>query len=131
MALATYDLPAKFLAEWFNETRKNTNTYSDNLNYVVLNGQPEKVAFVLAHTITLEDYFESTDARKLLEMIYEWCTTKEGQWIRDNALNIPQWEQSAYSGSWPDQKYAIYARLAGPALTEWLIKNGADSVSAD
>ena len=57
--------------------------------------------------------------------LYEWEHSEAGQWVMKNAADTPTWYRMADPMSYGYQ-YQIRAKLMGPALTEWLLRYGAE-----
>ena len=57
------------------------------------------------------------------ESLYQWEHSEQGQFVMTNALEKPEWHRmlDPERMGW---RYAITARLEGPALTEYLLRWG-------
>jgi hypothetical protein len=56
------------------------------------------------------------------EPLMAWEKSELGQWIMKNAADTPTWHRQADPTSF-GYKYIIRAKLMGPTLTEWLLRN--------
>lgn len=57
------------------------------------------------------------------EPLCKWEQSEQGQWIMKNAADTPTWHRMADTASM-GYRYAIRAKLQGPALTEWILRYG-------
>ena len=122
----------QFLTEWFNETRKNTAVFP-SAQTVVINGRAEPVSWIKAHTVEIDGLGIANsplETRATLDKLHSWCTSEQGQWVRERALTVPEWQHVPIHSTWPLDTYNIFVMLAGAPLTEWLLKYGTDTVSA-
>jgi hypothetical protein len=56
------------------------------------------------------------------EPLMAWERSEAGQWCMKNAADTPTWYRMVDPISY-GYKYQIHAKLMGPALTEWLLRN--------
>lgn len=76
---------------------------------------------VVVHTFQMGDV-EDPDLYAADPMI-KWENSEAGQWVMTNAIDVPEWFRMVDSNSF-GYRYEIRAKLAGPALTEWLLRFG-------
>jgi hypothetical protein len=80
-----------------------------------------KIKEVVVHTFIMGDV-EDPDLYAA-QPLHEWEKSDAGQWVMNNACEVPTWYRMADAISY-GYKYEIRARLTGPALTEWLLRHG-------
>ena len=76
---------------------------------------------VVVHTFQMGDV-EDPDLYAADPMI-KWENSEAGQWVMSNAIEVPTWFRMADANSF-GYRYEIRAKLAGPILTEWLLRFG-------
>ena len=81
----------------------------------------EECKTVVVHRFELS-HVEDPDLHAA-EPLYKWEHSDEGQWVMKNAADTPTWNRTADPMTY-GYKYAITAKLMGPALTEWLLRYG-------
>lgn len=64
--------------------------------------------------------FDDPDLHAARPMI-EWEKSEMGQWIMKNAVDVPTWHKIVNYSSL-EHIYSIRAKLAGPSLTEYLLR---------
>jgi hypothetical protein len=74
---------------------------------------------VVVHTFQMGDV-EDPDLYAADPMI-KWENSEAGQWVMSNAIEVPTWFRMVDPNSF-GYRYEIRAKLAGPILTEWLLR---------
>jgi hypothetical protein len=88
--------------------------------YVIVGDRVEEVKTIVVHEFSMGDV-EDPDLYAA-QPLYEWEKSEAGQWVMKNAADTPTWYRIADPMSYGYQ-YQIRAKLMGPALTEWLLRN--------
>jgi len=93
----------------------------DTYRYMIIEDRVEEVREVMVHEFTMGDV-EDPDLYAA-EPLWQWQESESGKWIMEHAVETPMWHRI------PDPMqygyaYRISAKLAGPALTEWLLRYG-------
>ena len=88
--------------------------------YVIVGDRVEEVKTVVVHEFQMGDV-EDPDLYAA-EPLMAWEKSEAGQWCMKNAADTPTWYRMADPISY-GYKYEIRAKLMGPALTEWLLRN--------
>jgi hypothetical protein len=88
--------------------------------YVIVGDRVEEVKTVVVHEFQMGDV-EDPDLYAA-EPLMAWEKSEAGQWCMKNAADTPTWYRMADPISY-GYKYQIHAKLMGPALTEWLLRN--------
>jgi hypothetical protein len=88
--------------------------------YVIVGDRVEEVKTVVVHEFQMGDV-EDPDLYAA-EPLMAWERSEAGQWCMKNAADTPTWYRMADPISY-GYKYQIHAKLMGPALTEWLLRN--------
>lgn len=94
----------------------------DTLHEIV-QGSVEETRTVTVHSFRMGDV-EEPDLYAA-QPLYDWQQSPQGQWIMANAVETPSWNRLADPASM-GYRYEIRAKLAGAALTEWLLRYGRD-----
>ena len=81
----------------------------------------EETRTIVVHSFTVGDV-EDPDLYAATPLI-DWEKSEQGQWIMENAIEIPSWHRLADPVSM-GYRYQIRATLMGSKLTEWLLKYG-------
>jgi hypothetical protein len=81
----------------------------------------DEIKEIVVHSFTMGDV-EDPDLYAA-QPLHEWEKSDAGQWVMNNACEVPTWYRMADAISY-GYKYEIRARLTGPALTEWLLRHG-------
>ena len=89
--------------------------------YNVIGDRVEEAKTVVVHKFTMGDV-EDPDLYAA-QPLHEWENSDIGQWVMKNACDTPTWYRIADPVSY-GYKYEIHAKFMGPALTEWLLRNG-------
>lgn len=89
--------------------------------YVVMGDRVEEVKTIVVHEFSMGDV-EDPDLHAA-EPLINWEKSEIGQWVMKNACDTPAWYRMADPVQY-GYKYQIRAKLMGPALTEWLLRNG-------
>jgi hypothetical protein len=109
------------LADRYFEYHPN-RIYSPPVNkYNIIGDRVEEAKTVVVHEFSLGDV-EDPDLYAA-QPLYDWEHSERGQWVMNNACDIPTWYRMADPTSY-GYKYQIRAKLTGPALTEWLLRHG-------
>ncbi len=109
------------LADWFFHAQPNRKYGPPIMKYNLVGDRVEEAKTVVVHKFTMGDV-EDPDLYAA-EPLYRWQESEAGQWIMKNACDTPTWYRMADPTSF-GYKYEIHAKLMGPALTEWLLRNG-------
>lgn len=88
--------------------------------YKIVGDRVEECKQVTVHTFSLGDV-EDPDLYAA-QPLWDWQESEEGKWIMQNSVEPPVWHRLADPLTY-GYKYAITARLMGPALTAWLLKH--------
>lgn len=91
------------------------------MKYNLIGDRVEEAKTVVVHKFTMGDV-EDPDLYAA-QPLYDWEHSEQGQWVMKNACDTPTWYRVADPISY-GYKYEIRAKFMGPALTEWLLKNG-------
>lgn len=88
--------------------------------YMQIGDRIEEVRTVVVHTFLMGDV-EDPDLYAA-EPLLKWENSEIGQWVMANAVETPSWYRI------PDvmqygYRYEIRAKLSGPRLTEWILRN--------
>jgi hypothetical protein len=89
--------------------------------YNIIGDRVEECREVTVHSFTMGDV-EDPDLYAA-QPLFEWQQSEQGQWIMNNAADVPIWHRLADNTGF-GYKYIIKAKLMGPALTEWLLRYG-------
>ena len=89
--------------------------------YNLIGDRVEEAKTVVVHKFTMGDV-EDPDLYAA-QPLSEWEKSEQGQWVMKNACDTPTWYRHADPVSF-GYKYEIRAKFMGPALTEWLLRNG-------
>ena len=89
--------------------------------YNVIGDRVEECREITVYTFSMGDV-EDPDLYAA-EPLYKWGKSEAGQWVMKNAPDTPTWHRMADPTTY-GYKYAIRAKLMGPALTEWLLRYG-------
>lgn len=107
------------LADRYFENHKD-RIYRPPVNkYVVVGDRVEEVKTVVVHEFLMSDV-EDPDLCAA-EPLLAWEKSEQGQWVMNNACDTPTWHRSADPITY-GYRYRITAKLMGPALTEWLLR---------
>lgn len=88
--------------------------------YNVIGDRVEECKEVIVHEFSMGDV-DDPDLYAA-QPLYEWEKSDAGQWVMKNAADTPAWYRIADPSSY-GYKYQIRAKLMGPSLTEWLLRN--------
>jgi hypothetical protein len=93
----------------------------DTYKYMLVGDRVEEVREVVVHEFTMGDV-EDPDLYAA-EPLWKWQQSEMGQWIMENAVETPSWYRI------PDMmqygyKFQVRAKLMGPKLTEYLLRQG-------
>ena len=89
--------------------------------YKIVGDRVEECRTIVVHSFQMGDV-EDPDLYAA-EPLYKWESSDIGQWVMKNAADTPAWYRIADPMSY-GYKYEIRAKFMGPALTEWLLRNG-------
>ena len=87
--------------------------------YMIMGDRVEEVKSIVVHSFNMGDV-EDPDLYAAQGLL-EWEHSEQGQWIMKNAVTTPTWNRITDFASY-GYKYTITAKLAGPALTEWMLR---------
>jgi len=93
----------------------------DTYRYMIINDRVEEVREIVVHEFDMGDV-EDPDLYAA-EPLWQWQESESGKWIMEHAVETPMWHRSTDPHAY-GYKYLISAKLAGPALTEWLLRYG-------
>jgi hypothetical protein len=96
------------------------------LQYNIVNSRVEECRQIVVHRFTVSDV-EDPDIWAA-EPIHKWETSEQGQWVMSNAAETPVWHRNIDYATY-SHEYAITAKLAGPRLTEWLLRYGSKTTT--
>ena len=82
----------------------------------------ERCETVTVYEFSVDGYSDDPDLI-VAEPLIKWERSDQGQWVMRNAADIPTWHRTSDHLTF-GYKYAIRAKLMGPALTEWLLRYG-------
>ena len=93
----------------------------DTYRYMIIDDRVEEVREVVVHEFTMGDV-EDPDLYAA-QPLWEWQQSEIGQWVMANAVETPSWYRV------PDMmqygyKFQVRAKLMGPRLTEYLLRQG-------
>lgn len=80
----------------------------------------EPIRTILVHEFTMGDVEDPEIYAG--EPLYNWTQSEEGQWVMKNAIEKPYYQHQLDDHTY-GYKFSIFAKLQGPALTEWLLRN--------
>lgn len=109
------------LEQWWLAKNPNRHRWTNINKYMIINNNVEEVKEITVHSFTMGDV-EDPDLYAA-QPLWEWEKSDNGQWVMEHAMEPPVWYRETDPISW-GYKYVIRAKLFGPALTEWLLKNG-------
>lgn len=91
------------------------------IKYKIVGDRIEEIREVTVHEFTIGD----VDDPEIYAAhpIWEWQKTERGQWVMENAYEVPIFYHQQDFASM-GYKYVIRAKFIGPALTEWLLRYG-------
>ena len=87
--------------------------------YNIVGDRVEETKTVIVHTFSMGDV-EDPDLYAA-QPLWEWQESQEGKWVMENCVEPPVWHRNADLERY-GHSYAITAKLMGPALTAWLLK---------
>ena len=91
----------------------------DPYRYIIINDQVEEVREIVVHEFTIVD---SEDPELYAAVpLWKWQQSEAGRWIMSHAVETPSWWRVRDLRNF-GFKYQIRAKLMGPRLTEWLLK---------
>lgn len=90
--------------------------------YNVIGDRVEECKEIIVHSFSMGDV-DDPDLYAA-QPLWDWEKSDAGQWVMKNAADTPTWHRMADPTSF-GYKYQIRAKLMGPALTEWLLRHGA------
>jgi hypothetical protein len=108
------------LADQYFHNRPDRVYQPPMTKYVIVGDRVEEVKTVVVHEFQMGDV-EDPDLYAA-EPLMAWEKSEAGQWCMKNAADTPTWYRMADPISY-GYKYQIHAKLMGPALTEWLLRN--------
>lgn len=111
----------QYLADTFYEIQPVRKYQKPIQKYNLVGDRVEEAKTVVVHKFTMGDV-EDPDLYAA-QPLYDWEHSEQGQWVMKNACDTPTWYRIADPISY-GYKYEIRAKFMGPALTEWLLKNG-------
>lgn len=109
----------KHFSDIYFQHRKNKEYHPIKNKYIVVGDRVEEVKNIVVHEFSILDV-DDPDLQ-IAEPLIKWEKSDEGQWIMKNASDIPSWHRMADHSTF-GYRYCIRAKLAGPALTEWLLR---------
>lgn len=89
--------------------------------YNIVGDRVEEVKELVVHSFSMGDV-EDPDLYAA-QPLYEWEQSEFGQWVMENACDVPTWHRIADAATF-GYKYQIRAKFMGPALTQMLLKYG-------
>lgn len=87
----------------------------------IIDGEIQEIREVRVHEFTLGDV-EDPDLYAA-QPLHEWANSEIGQWVMKNAYEQPMFHRQLAAHQF-GYRYVIVAKLAGPRLTEWILKYG-------
>ena len=109
------------LADRYYEYRPDKKYGPPIMKYNLVGDRVEEAKTVVVHKFTMGDV-EDPDLYAA-QPLSEWEHSEQGQWVMKNACDTPTWYRVADPMTY-GYKYEIRAKFMGPALTEWLLRNG-------
>ncbi len=91
------------------------------IKYKIVGDRVEEIREVTVHEFTIGDVDDPEIYAA--QPIWEWQNTERGQWVMENAYEIPIYLRQEDFASM-SFRYVIRAKFMGPALTEWLLRYG-------
>jgi hypothetical protein len=92
----------------------------DTYKYMQIGDRVEEVREVVVHEFTMGDV-EDPDLYAA-EPLLKWERSEEGQWIMEHAIETPAWYRIPDSMQY-GYRFQVRAKLAGPRLTEYLLRH--------
>jgi len=93
----------------------------DTYKYMRIGDRVEECRTVEVHSFAMGDV-EDPDLFAA-EPLIAWEKSEMGQWVMANAVETPTWHRMADPVTM-GYRYTIRAKLAGPKLTEYLLRQG-------
>ena len=92
----------------------------DTYKYMQIGDRVEEVREIVVHEFMMGEV-EDPDLYAA-QPLWEWQKSEEGQWVMKHAVETPSWYR------FPDTlqygyKFQVRAKLSGPRLTEYLLRN--------
>lgn len=111
----------QYLADQYFAHHKD-RIYQPPVNKYIIRGDTvEECKTVVVHEFKITDA-EDPDLYAA-EPLIAWEKSEAGQWAMKNSLDTPTWHRDMDPITY-GYRYRITAKLAGPALTEWLLRYG-------
>jgi hypothetical protein len=98
-----------------------SNPQGDTYRYMIINDRVEEVREIVVHEFMMGDV-DDPDLYAA-EPLWKWQQSEEGQWVMENAVETPSWYRIPDTMQY-GYKYQIRAKLMGPRLTEYLLRQG-------
>jgi hypothetical protein len=115
----TISLYNQTLADWYFQCH-NDRIYQSPVNkYNIVGDRVEEAKTVIVHKFSMGDV-EDPDLYAA-QPLWEWQHSEAGKWVMENCVEPPVWHRSLDQLDYSYQ-YHITAKLTGPALTAWLLK---------
>ena len=89
--------------------------------YMQVGDRVEEVREVVVHEFTMGDV-EDPDLYAA-EPLWKWQQSEIGQWVMENAVETPSWYRIPDTLQY-GYKFQVRAKLMGPRLTEYLLRQG-------
>lgn len=93
----------------------------DTYRYMQIDDQVEEVRTIIVHEFAMGDV-DDPDLYAA-EPLWKWQQSEIGQWVMKHAVETPSWYRIPDTLQY-GYKFQIRAKLAGSALTEWLLRYG-------
>jgi hypothetical protein len=107
------------LADWYFKIHVDRIYQPPVHKYIIVGDRVEESKQVVVHTFSVGDV-EDPDLYAG-HPLWEWQESEQGKWVMENSLEPPVWHRNTDAITF-SHKYAITAKLTGPALTAWLLK---------
>ena len=109
----------RILADWYFQNHIDRIYQAPVHKYNIVGDRVEEAKTVVVHKFSVGDV-EDPDLYAA-QPLWDWQESEEGKWVIANCVEPPTWHRGqdmlAYGHT-----YAITAKLMGPALTAWLLK---------
>lgn len=87
--------------------------------FMMIDGEMQEIHQVVVHTFKVPDVDDPEIYAA--QPIWEWEQSESGKWIKERAIEMPQWHRYSDNMSWHTH-FAITAKLKDRDHVVWLLK---------